>query len=355
MDTDWGLCQPSMFTALQKEVTALRAERDRRPAAFSSFVPSSLSMVQTLMERARGVDATSLSVDLKNLKVSLPLVRRILSQAQDLRDFIKINKRSQLVTKQCSTLAGSLARMHSAYHTSLISLTGLPFHPGDAMQRLRFASTLLSDLSAVKLVPLPQDTTHLTLAETRKYIQAEEFNQAVRELISSIGSVIDSQASIEECMEGLSDLETPDIEALTALNQESGALLDALYRLSRDQTVARTLVQQWKKVPLVTKVQAEREEFEVDCLGDRLKRLKGMTGMGQERAAVQAEIATRKQTLASMQRSIQERARLTRRLAPYTHLPEVAKALGQPLTPLDSALKNQAVMGVGMMVKHPVC
>ncbi|GIQ93067.1 hypothetical protein KIPB_017258, partial [Kipferlia bialata] len=60
--------------------------------------------------------------------------------------------------------------------------------------------------------------------------------------------------------------------------------------------------------------EADDEECEIECLGFRLKKMQSKTA--DKRAPIEAEIATRKQRLVSMQHSIQERARLTRELAP---------------------------------------
>ncbi|GIQ89777.1 hypothetical protein KIPB_012337, partial [Kipferlia bialata] len=197
--------------------------------AFTSFSPSALEGVHTLTERARGFDGETLAVAVKNLKTYLPLVQGIAPQAQKLKQFIKQNRRSKLVTKKCSPLSASLAKMHSAYHTSLGSLTALHFNAGDAMQIVRSASALLSALSSVRLVPLPQDTTRLTLLETRKYTQVEKFNQAVRELMELIGPVIDCQATIEQCMKDLKGLETPNTEVCVYLQARRSSLFPPLY------------------------------------------------------------------------------------------------------------------------------
>ncbi|GIQ88969.1 hypothetical protein KIPB_011330, partial [Kipferlia bialata] len=217
---------------LSQRVAELEAERHTPSPAFTSFSPSALEGVHTLTERARGFDGEALAVAVKNLKVYLPLVQGIAPQAQKLRDFVKKNERSKLVTKKCSTLSASLVQMHSAYHTSLASLTALHFEPGDAMQIVRSASALLVSISAVKGISLPQDRASLSLADTRKYFQVEKFNQAVRDLMELIGPVIDCQATIEQCMKDIKGLETPDTESLTALDQECGTLLDTLQRLA---------------------------------------------------------------------------------------------------------------------------
>ncbi|GIQ81416.1 hypothetical protein KIPB_002371 [Kipferlia bialata] len=368
-DADWKREQASIVDALQSEVeslksevASLKAERQSSTASssLSSFSPSALEGVQTLTKRARVFDSVALSGAVENLETYLPLVQGITAQAEKLREFIKENKRSELVPKECSTLSASLAKMHSAYHTSLASLTAVDFKPEDAMEIVRSAITLLSALSSVRLVPLPQDTAHLTLLETRKYIQVEQFNQAVRELVELVGPIIDIQATMEQYMKDLECLETPDTEALTALDQECVTLLDTLNSLAKDQAEAETLLELWEQTPHVTQAQADDEQCEADdeqceveVLQFRLKKMKSKPA--EERAPIEAEIATRQQTLASMQHSIQERATLTRELAPYTHLPKVAQALGQPQTPLETALQNQAVRGVGMMVKKPVC
>ncbi|GIQ87924.1 hypothetical protein KIPB_010066, partial [Kipferlia bialata] len=274
VDAEWEACRPSAFTALQSEVeslrtevTSLKAERHQTSPAFTSFSPSALGGVHTLTERARGFDGEAVAVAVKNLKTYLPLVQGIAPQAQKLREFTKKNKRSKLVTKKCSTLSASLAKMHSAYHTSLASLTALHFNPGDVMQRVRSASDLLVSISAVKGISLPQDRARLSLADTRKYFQVEKFNQAVRELMELIGPIIDCQATIEQCMKDLKGLETPDTEALTALDQECGTLLDTLQRLAKDQAAAQVLVQQLERTPHVTEAEADDEECEIECLG----------------------------------------------------------------------------------------
>ncbi|GIQ87450.1 hypothetical protein KIPB_009492 [Kipferlia bialata] len=155
------------------------------------------------------------------------------------------------------------------------------------------------------------------------------------------------QGSLEEVVGVLS--EAPGKQ----LHKQCATLLVTLERVAKDHRAADTLLAELQKIPPTTDAQMEEEQCEVDCLEFRLQRMKKRTQA--ERDAVRAQIATHKQRLATMLRQGRERKRLSRDLAAYTHLPKVSKALGVPQTPMCEEVSNREALGVGMMVKQPVC
>ncbi|GIQ87058.1 hypothetical protein KIPB_009023, partial [Kipferlia bialata] len=97
-----------------------------------------------------------------------------------------------------------------------------------SVEYLQTATTLLSSISSVRVIPLPSDTLALSNKGQLKYIEADEFNTGVRVLFKAARSLIESEAMIEEVLSGYMAVDTPDVKGY----RETDALArDALERL----------------------------------------------------------------------------------------------------------------------------
>ncbi|GIQ86439.1 hypothetical protein KIPB_008293 [Kipferlia bialata] len=351
---------------LVSRVLSLERQNTSQSQSFKAYTKDTSVSIRPLIERAAAFDVSALEAATECLSLYVPVAKRVAEVMPGLREFLEKHPVDKLPSLDCPSLLISLSAMHTPYQSDMETLCTLSSKgegegkgkvegenaddPTQSMAYLTDASELLDSISAAHPIPLPRDPGALSLLDTRKYYQVETHNTDCRELYTVSGPIIDCQASIQQCMSGLSSLTVPDLSECKGILARSQALLTTLSALAPRQTEAQGMVQGYKAIPTVDDGDVECAEYDMCGIEYQLKHPRLTEG---KRVELTKDLSSLQAKVAQLKGNKAQRDRLQTRLRDYLVFPQVADALSLPLAPLDpSDTMCRECSGVGMMVKR---
>ncbi|GCA62352.1 hypothetical protein KIPB_002976 [Kipferlia bialata] len=335
-DARLHLPQRHPLTLLGRE--ALCPSEGGTEATFIKPVPTeTVGSAQALLDQVKTVDTSMLPVHLANLSTYLPLASQVTRGVTALQGFTQKYSETQIVTCDCTGLLQTLAGIYNPLSSARQALSSLDFDATLSVTYVQTVSGILSELDSIRPIPLPLDTTNLSLAEMRLYYRGERFNDEVRTLFTLGDTLIEHQDSIHSCTTALADVGDIDTEGTRQLMQKGESLLALLATLAPRQQVALTLLGELAAVPTVS----EADVSDTLSALERLEAGKGgrkWKGNHNTRAypavyrrtmdrATHTTLASLQQRLCYQRHSQQKRERIREALLEYTCFPAVAAAL----------------------------
>ncbi|GIQ83909.1 hypothetical protein KIPB_005314 [Kipferlia bialata] len=341
------------ITRLKETVSEIQRQDTADTRTFSCFSPDSLPLVQALIEQARGIDMAVLRTHLSRLSTYLPLARSLSLLVSRVQQVITEHPMEELPTEDCSALLTTLTSEHTALHTAYQGVRALDFDPAESVAYLKGVADLLETIDKTPIIPLPSDYSSLPLNGKRQYFQAKQFNGAVESLCAAAGEIIECQATVDQHMSGLAEVETPDPDVCDRVMAEAKALLQILSYLAPRRTRALSLVAELEGVQKVNPGAIDVAQRDVADLEWHLTRPRLPE---KERQTLTSDLVEWREMLNTLQRAQSEREQLIEQLQGYVIFPEVAAALGVERQPLEEAVSalDKCNGVVGVMVKGEI-
>ncbi|GIQ84344.1 hypothetical protein KIPB_005818, partial [Kipferlia bialata] len=300
------------------------------------------------------VSSTPLDTHLQRVGSYLPVAEGIAGSMSALTQCMAEHTHDKLVTADCASALSTLTPLADRFQAQFEAMRSIDFDTADTLTALQEATSVLLDVAAYNLIPLPRATTSLTLGDKRKYIQAEDANGLYRTLMRLTGPVIDCQAEITGYSERLSAIEkddTPDqdgegectdMDRWGQVATLSEATVELVTALASAQTKAQSLLVQRGEGKEVTPRDIDEAKADLGILAIQM----GRASFSEEkRAALREEHRVLSAKIDSMQSSLQSHTDVSAQLRPYLLFPEVAEALGEP--------QRERVVGTGRD-QHPM-
>ncbi|GIQ87061.1 hypothetical protein KIPB_009028, partial [Kipferlia bialata] len=197
---------------LRERLRAIEERETDAAAAFSAFSPDSLSDLRAVRACMESMAAPDVLTHVQKLQSYITVGQQYQAGLATMQQFLKDHPREQVASDDCTALQESLSTIQAQLveAATLLAEEEQTFDPADSVSYLSSVAVLLSDISSLSPVPLPQDTTNISLSHKGKYFDAYAFNRALHYILTFAKPLFEHEAAVNECMAGIESVGVMD-------------------------------------------------------------------------------------------------------------------------------------------------
>ncbi|GIQ85385.1 hypothetical protein KIPB_007035 [Kipferlia bialata] len=280
-------------------------------------------------------DASDVASTVEALTSYAPAALSLSTAAAVTRQFLDAYPISSLKKQDCASLHSTLQSLHYVFLSCLVSVQGkFVFDPEKSVTLLSTASGLLERLRATCAIPLPQQTSSLSLTNMAKYFKAQEYNTMLALVFEAAQQLIAVAGEIDTCIAAMEGVTPPDVSECERLGRETESLLLQLSMLAKNQQDIEEIVS-WLEAHPPAPIDTHEELLDKrDDLDNRSKRRRVSLA---DKRKIREEIAKLDIEISACVEAQSERRTKLDRLQRYRSFPRAAAFLSSATLshPLD--------------------